>query len=315
MIDQQLLSVVVPVYGCVGTIDELCKRVIALENDKLAIEVILVDDSSIDGGTEILATISSQYPQCRAILLPRNFGQHWSTSRGILESSGDYVVTMDCDLENRPEDIPELLAELTNGNLCVLGRSHARGSKTLVRGLLRRLYGRALSRCYKNDLVELGFSSFSFAAFDGQFIRKTVHEKSPYDPISIKILDSGIKIKMVTVETSRDSDRASSYSIFENLVIAFRSLVLAGKGFQTLCVQSLMWIAATLLVWLTVLVWLVERAADGTLVLLVALVAATLFSTGSGLVLALLTSIILSSLHPTRPALINDIEADFDISR
>jgi dolichol-phosphate mannosyltransferase len=311
--NQSLLSVIVPVYGCVGTIEALCKRVIALENTELAIEVILVDDSSIDGGREILATINSRYPQCRAILLPRNFGQHWATSRGILESLGDYVVTMDCDLENNPEDISRLLAELSNKNLCVLGSSPARGSRTLVRKVLRRLYGKVLSNCYGNDLIELGFNSFSFAAFDGQFIRNIVRKNSPYDPISIKVLDSGIEIKMVTVETSRNSGRPSGYSVFENLVLAFKSLVLAGKGFQTLCVQSLMWITATLLVSLAVLVWLVERAADGTFVLLVALAAATLFTTGLGLVLALLTSIILSSLNQTRPALRNDTAAESDL--
>jgi dolichol-phosphate mannosyltransferase len=310
MIDQRLLSVVVPVYGCVGTIDELCKRVIALENNKLAIEVILVDDSSIDGGREILATISSLYPQCRAILLPRNFGQHWSTSRGILESSGDYVVTMDCDLENKPEDIPELLAELTNGNLCVLGRSHARGSKTLVRGLLRRLYGRALSRCYKNDLVELGFNSFSFAAFHGEFIREIVRNNSPYDPISIKVLDSGAEIKMVTVQTSQSLNRTSSYTIFENLLLAFKSLVLAGKGFQTLCVQALICVAAALLTCLAALVLLVMTAASGTFLLLIGLAAGTLFTTGSGLFLALMTSIILGSLNRTGSAIGMEISTE-----
>jgi hypothetical protein len=103
--------------------------------------------------------------------------------------------------------------------------------------------------------------------------------------------------------------------MFENLVLAFKSLVLAGKGFQTLCVQSLMWITATLLASLTVLVWLVERAADGTFVLLVGLAALTLFTTGSGLVLALLTSIILSSLNQTRPALGNEIPAESDFNR
>ena len=303
MIDQRLLSVVVPVYGCVGTIEELCKRVIALENVELAIEVILVDDSSIDGGREILATISSQYPQCREILLPRNFGQHWSTACGILESSGDYVVTMDCDLENKPEDIPKLLAELSNRNLCVIGRSDARGSRTLLRRLLRRLYGQVLSRCYRNDLIELGFNSFSFAAFNGEFVREIVREKSPYDPVSIKVLDSGAAIKMVTVETSLNSARTSSYTLFENLLLAFKSLVLAGKGFQTLCVQSLFWISAALLVSIAVLLLLVKTAASGMFLLLIGMAVGILSSISFGLFLALLTSIILGSLNQTRPTL------------
>jgi dolichol-phosphate mannosyltransferase len=297
------LSVVVPIYGCVGTIDELCQRVVALENNEMAIEVILVDDASRDGGTEILSTINARYPQCRAILLPRNFGQHWATSRGILESSGDRVVIMDCDLENKPEDILKLVSELSVRDVCVLGSTSDRGKRTFVRQIFRRLYGKMLSRCYRNDLIELGFNSFSFAAFDGQFIRQMVQNQSPYDPISIKILDSGVSIKVVPVENSHSENRRSTYSFFENLLLAFKSLVLAGKGFQSLCVQGLIWISAALVALIITLVYLLHTNTSTFFSLIVGLAALGLFTLGAGLVLVLLTSIIIGSINQTQSAL------------
>ena len=310
MTNPLLLSVVVPVYGCVATIEELCKRVTALENGDLAIELILVDDSSIDGGRDILATIDTQYPQCRSIFLPRNFGQHWATSRGIQATAGDQVVIIDCDLENRPEDIPNLVAELSDEYLCVLGSSSMRGRRTIIRQVLRKLYGRVLSRCYQNDLVELGFNSFSFAAFDGQFIRELVDSNSPHDPISIKILDSGIQIRVIKVTSSPSPSRQSNYSTSENLLIAFKSLILAGKGFQILCIRVLAWLVTISLVSVPALVWFVLKAGSSIGSAILGLVFIANFTFGAGIVLALLTSIVLSSLNQTRPAVVRQLKSE-----
>jgi len=310
MTNRSLLSVVVPVFGCAATIEELCKRVIALENADLAVELILVDDSSIDGGREILATIDTHYPQCRAILLPRNFGQHWATSRGILESSGDRVVIMDCDLENKPEDIPNLVAGLSDGYWCALGSSSERGRRTYLRQVLRRLYGNMLSLCYRNNLVELGFNSFSFAAFDGQFVRRIVSENSPYDPISIKILDSGVPIQVIKVLSSQSPSRRSSYSLSENLLLAFKSLILAGKGFQTLCIRGLAVVVTMSFVSLTLFLWLALKTGSSFGSVILGLTLAILFTLGAGIVLALLTSIVLSSLNKTRPAVVRHVESE-----
>lgn len=310
MTNRSLLSVVVPVFGCAATIEELCKRVIALENADLAVELILVDDSSIDGGREILATIDTHYPQCRAILLPRNFGQHWATSRGILESSGDRVVIMDCDLENKPEDIPNLVAGLSDGYWCALGSSSERGRRTYLQQVLRRLYGNMLSLCYRYNLVELGFNSFSFAAFDGQFVRRIVSENSPYDPISIKILDSGVPIQVIKVLSSQSPSRRSSYSLSENLLLAFKSLILAGKGFQTLCIRGLAVVVTMSVVSLTLFLWLALKTGSSFGSVILGLTLAILFTLGAGIVLALLTSIVLGSLNKTRPAVVRHVESE-----
>lgn len=300
MSSRLLVSVVVPVFGCASTLDELCDGLVALENEDLGLEIILVDDASTDGGGEVVHAIQQRLAQCHAIRLPRNFGQHWATSRGIAQTCGDVVIIMDCDLENSPEDVPKLLNELSESTLCVLGNSSVKGTRTLARHVLRKLYGVVLSKCYGNDLVGLGFNSFSFAAFKGQFIRDIVRENSPYDPLSIKVLDSGIQIKSVEVKV-RQTGRPSSYSLFENALLAFKSVVLAGKGFQVICIRSLTWLAVTLVGAILAIPLVYSLHLKLLIPIVLSLFAFSLAVTWLVVFLSLLTSIVLSSLNQSRP--------------
>lgn len=306
MNNQLLVSVVVPVFGCARTLDELCDGLVALESDELQLEIILVDDASTDGGGQVVLSIQQRLAQCQSILLPRNLGQHWATSRGITQTSGDAVVIMDCDLENSPNDIPKLLNELSESTLCVIGSSTVKGTRTLLRHNLRKIYGVLLSKCYGNDLAGLGFNSFSFAAFNGQFIRDTVRENSPYDPLSIKVLDSGVMIKSVRVE-AQQTLRRSSYSLFENLLLAFKSFVLAGKGFQVLCVRGLAWLATSIVGIVLAIPLAILFDFNSLIPIVLGLVAFSLAVTGLVIFLSLLISIVLSSLNQSRPVKISAV--------
>ncbi len=106
-------SVVIPVYNTVGPLAELVSRLDAVFDDmRVEHEVIMVDDGSPNPETwRTLAELASDHPRLRAIRLSRNFGQQPATLCGIAESSGDYVITMDDDLQHSPEDIPLLAAE------------------------------------------------------------------------------------------------------------------------------------------------------------------------------------------------------------
>lgn len=301
MSDQLFVSIVVPVFGCANTLNELCDGLVALEGDDLRMEIILIDDASTDGGGQVAKAIEHRLAQCHSIHLPRNFGQHWATSQGITQSSGDAVVVMDCDLESSPRDVPKLLKELSVSTLCVLGSSSAKGTRSLLRHSLRKIYGVMLSKCYGNDLSGLGFNSFSFAAFNGEFIRDIVRQNSPYDPLSIKVLDSGVLIKSVRVE-AQQSGRRSSYSLFENALLAFKSVVLAGKGFQVQCVRGLTWLTGTLGGTIIAIPLFYSLQFNSLILVILGLFAATLAVTGLAVFLSLLASIVLSSLNQTRLA-------------
>jgi glycosyltransferase involved in cell wall biosynthesis len=110
------ISVVVPVYGSPESLDELCSRIrSALEPVVDSFEVLLVNDASPDESWTLIEAQSRQDPRFVGIHLARNFGQHAAISAGLVVSKGEWVVVMDCDLQDRPEEIPRLYAQAQQG--------------------------------------------------------------------------------------------------------------------------------------------------------------------------------------------------------
>src|SRR5690349_21586869 len=103
------LSVVMPVYNERNTLQQVVDRVLVVPLD---IELICVDDGSRDGSRQILAKIEAQNPQVRVLLQPKNMGKGAALRRGIQESTGDFVIIQDADLEYDPAEYPLLLAPL-----------------------------------------------------------------------------------------------------------------------------------------------------------------------------------------------------------
>ena len=105
----------------------------ALEPLKLAYEVIIVDDGSIDGSYELLEKLAAADPHLKVVRLRRNFGQTPALQAGIDWSSGEILVTMDGDLQNDPADIPMLVEKLNEGYDAVLGLRAKRQDHFFVR--------------------------------------------------------------------------------------------------------------------------------------------------------------------------------------
>jgi glycosyltransferase involved in cell wall biosynthesis len=129
-----LISVVVPVYNGL-LIEELADRVHATLADRSEdYELILVDDVSPDPRVwPLVERLARTRPNVKAVQLTRNFGQQAATLCGLRESRGDVVVTMDDDLQHRPEDLPALLRfsdhDIVIGQL--VGRQHHAGRKVV----------------------------------------------------------------------------------------------------------------------------------------------------------------------------------------
>ena len=107
MAQEPKISVVVPVYGCGPCLEELCRRLSqTLETITTQYEILLVDDRSPDNAWATILKLHEEYTQVRGIRLSRNFGQHIAISAGLAEAQGDYVVVLDCDLQDPPEHFP-----------------------------------------------------------------------------------------------------------------------------------------------------------------------------------------------------------------
>jgi dolichol-phosphate mannosyltransferase len=139
------LSVVVPVYGCSGTLRQLHERLSrVLPALATEYEIVYVDDRAKDGSWPILQELAERDPHVIACRLSRNFGQQIAITAGLEQSRGAHVVVMDCDLQDPPEFIGKLLAAAQSGfDIVFAKRKSAYGSR--VRRLAGRQYFRLLS--------------------------------------------------------------------------------------------------------------------------------------------------------------------------
>lgn len=139
------ISVVSPVYLAASNVSELCRRLeIALAEITVDYEIVLVEDGSPDSSWDEILREASRNKRIRGIKLSRNFGQHHAITAGIDFATGDWVVVMDCDLQDPPELIPELYKEAKEGNDLVVALFEVRqGKKT--QQFLSRVFWRILT--------------------------------------------------------------------------------------------------------------------------------------------------------------------------
>lgn len=152
------ISVVIPVYGSPESLQELSARLIqSLGVITQSFEVLLVDDASPDNSWEIISELAEADPRFIGIRLSRNFGQHPAISAGLEQSSGEWVVVMDCDLQDRPEEIPNLYNKASEGYEQVVAVRSVRQDARLKRyssriyvGMLSYLSGRKINPAVGN---------------------------------------------------------------------------------------------------------------------------------------------------------------------
>jgi glycosyltransferase involved in cell wall biosynthesis len=107
------VSVVVPAYGCEECLEELHRRlVLALEGLNVTFEIILVNDASPLADWTVIEKLAKSDARVRGVNLARNFGQHYALSAGLDIAEGDWIVVMDCDLQDRPEEIARFYAHV-----------------------------------------------------------------------------------------------------------------------------------------------------------------------------------------------------------
>jgi polyisoprenyl-phosphate glycosyltransferase len=102
-------------------------------------EIIFVDDRSPDDAWRVLGLLSASDPSVRVIRLSRNFGQHAAITAGVAESRGRWVVVMDCDLQDPPEEVPRLYATAHQGYDIVFAKRRVR-RQPLLRRAANRIY-------------------------------------------------------------------------------------------------------------------------------------------------------------------------------
>lgn len=151
------VSVVSPIYNEIENVEMLARKLHeALSAMKRPYEIILVDDGSSDGSWEKMVELSKAIPHLRIIRLRRNFGQTAAMSAGFDAARGEFVVTLDADLQNDPSDIPKLIARAEQGFDVVSGWRKDRQDKFFSRRLPSMMANALISKITSVALHDYG---------------------------------------------------------------------------------------------------------------------------------------------------------------
>jgi dolichol-phosphate mannosyltransferase len=149
------VSVIIPAYNeeeCIeDCVDEVCE---VLDRFGDAYEVIVVDDGSIDSTFEHLRTLKARYPQLRAIRFERNCGETAGWDAGFRHARGEFVVTLDADLQNDPADIPRMLALMNEWD--AVGGVRAVRNDSLLRRISSRIANWVRNKLTHENVQDVG---------------------------------------------------------------------------------------------------------------------------------------------------------------
>jgi len=129
------LSVVVPLFNEEESLQELCDWIVRVVEGQYTYEIVLVDDGSTDESWQVVEQLSSQNPHIKGIQFNRNYGKSAALDTGFRYCSGNVVITMDADLQDSPDEIPELYTMIADDGYDLVSgwkkRRHDPISKTI----------------------------------------------------------------------------------------------------------------------------------------------------------------------------------------
>lgn len=136
------LSVVIPLYNEQESLPELCEWIVkVVDKMGLSYEILFVDDGSKDKSWEVIESLAAKNLQVKGIKFRRNYGKSPALHVGFESAQGDVVITMDADLQDSPDEIPELYRMIVEDNFdLVSGWKQKRFDNTFTKNLPSKLY-------------------------------------------------------------------------------------------------------------------------------------------------------------------------------
>ena len=240
--DLKDFSVVVPVYNSEQSLTELFERLKRVFNGmNKTFEVIFVNDHSKDNSYKVLKEIYGKNEDVTVIDLMKNYGQHNALMCGFNHCNGKFIITIDDDLQNTPEEIPKLYQKVINGYDAVFGTYYTKqhkNYKNIGSYMIRKLNNKIFSTENK-----IKFSSF-------RILKKSIIDeiklmRTPFPYISGMVLSITNSVANVEVDHSKRKYGKSSYNLRKllnlslNLLINYSSIPLRFIGTLGLIISGI----------------------------------------------------------------------------
>ena len=217
-----MISIVSPVYRAEKILPILVSEInLVMERIGEDYEIILVDDRSPDNSWEVMKVLSSQNPKIKSIRLSRNFGQHSAIFAGLTKTKGDWVVVMDCDMQDQPKEIAKLYKKALEGYDIVLGQRENRKDKFLKKlssKLFYKVFNYLSGGHFNNEIGNFGI--YKKKVIDSIL---NINDYIKFFPLFINWV--GFKSTSIPIEHSSREEGKSSYSISRLLKLAFNVII------------------------------------------------------------------------------------------
>lgn len=222
MSNNPFFSIISPVYKAEKILDKLVEEIqIAMNQLNQPYEIILVDDRSPDHSWEVMKVLSQKFQEVKSIRLSRNFGQHPAIMAGLSHAKGEWIVVMDCDLQDQPIEIIKMYQKAQEGYDVVLARREKRQD-----GIFKKLSSKIFYYIF-NYLsgIDVNSEVANFGIYNKKVINaiNKINDQIKFFPLFVKWV--GFKSTTIIVKHSKREEGKSSYSFGKLISLAFDTIV------------------------------------------------------------------------------------------
>lgn len=217
-----VISFVSPVYKAEKIldklVDEIQKAMLVLDKPY---EIILIDDRSPDKSWDVMKAISHKFPEVKSVRLSRNFGQHPAIMAGLAMAKGEWVVVLDCDLQDQPKEVLKLYNKAQEGFDVVLAKRKNRQDhffKKMTSLIFSKIYSFFTDTKYDNEVANFGI-------YNSKVIKSIleISDSIKFFPLFVKFV--GYNSTSIIVEHALRDEGNSSYNFSKLISLAFNSII------------------------------------------------------------------------------------------
>lgn len=220
--NQPYLSIISPVYKAENIVEKLVVEIDAhVSLITKEYEIILVEDGSPDSSWEKIEEICHRNQYVKGIKLSRNFGQHYAITAGLEAAKGEWIIVMDCDLQDRPEEISRLHNKALEGYDLVFASRKKRRDSLLKKASSKIFYA---FFSYMTD-TEQDHTIANFGIYHKRVIRSILSMKDHIRYFPTMSQWVGFKKTKVAVQHNSRENGKSSYTLSKLLMLAWDNIV------------------------------------------------------------------------------------------
>jgi glycosyltransferase involved in cell wall biosynthesis len=216
------ISIISPIYRAENVIAELVTEIQkAMANLNCAYEIILVDDGSPDKSWDEMVEISSQNPEVISVRLSRNFGQHPAIIAGLMQAKGEWIVVIDCDLQDQPKEIISLYNKALEGYDIVFTQRVNRKDS-----FLKKFFSKLFSFAFKYLAdISINKTLTNFGIYNRKTIAEALKIGDYIKSFPLFVYFVGFKSTVIFVEHSSRASGKSSYTYAKLISLAFNIII------------------------------------------------------------------------------------------